>query len=138
MPKTFIDELEDIVDIVSEWCVEVINDAVDKLSTNGRPFMMSEMTPQKQLEEYMKLIDSPDPQMAFVNYIDGKARDIINRLMSSNIPENEIVAIHPYDIASRHTIIWSAEMEALRTKHATDSTAVIPSSPAETTVSTPA
>jgi len=117
MTKTFIDELEDIVDIVADWCAEVVNDTVAKLSTNGRPFMMSEKDPQQQLAEYMILINSPDPQMAFVNYIDGKARDIIARLMASNIPENEIVSIHPYDIAARHVIIWSAEMEALRAKY---------------------
>ncbi len=116
MTKSFVDEAEEIVDIVADWAEEIIEDAVSRLSTKGRPFMQREKSEAEQLKEYMTLLSSPDPQASFLAYIDGKARDIITRLINSGVPEEEIVTIHPYDIAARHTIIWSAEMEALRAK----------------------
>ena len=116
MTKTFIDELEDIVEIVSDWSVEVVRDAVQKLSTDGRPFMMDKKSTRQQLDEYLMLINSPDPVAACVMYIDQMAETVAGHLLASNIPPNEIVAIHPYDIAARHLIIWSAEMETLLQK----------------------
>lgn len=113
---TFIDELEDIIDTVSDWCVDVVNQAVSTLAPDGRPFMTETKSESEQLQLYMSFINSPDPQAMLASYIVAKASEIANKLAASNISPDKILSVHPYDIAARHVIIWSAKMEDLLRK----------------------
>ena len=113
MVKSFVDRMEELVDIIADWGVQVILESIQDLTTDGRPFGMPKKTPQEQINTYMQVRD--DPQKCF-NYIDGKARELINQLINSGVPETDIAAIHPYDIVISYALTWSAEMEALIAK----------------------
>ena len=106
--STFIEDMEALVDKVSDWGVDVILDSVEQLTKDGRPFGAVAMSPEIQMEEYMKLRGNPE---AFVKYIDSKARDLITQLMEDGIAEEDIASVHPYDIAINFAIEWSYDME---------------------------
>ena len=105
---TFIEDQEEVVPIVRDWAVGIINDAVVSLTKDGRPFGSDIMTPEQQMEEYMKLRGNPE---AYMKYIDSKARDLMNQLLKDGLDEESIASIHPYDIAIRFAIDWSSRME---------------------------
>lgn len=106
--NTTITDYEEIVDIVSDWAVEVLEDAISRIMPDGKSFGHSLMSEEEQMNEYMKLRGSPD---AFFRYIDGKAREIINRLSADGVDEEKIQSCHPYDIAVSVVLDWSARME---------------------------
>ena len=107
-PQTFIDELEEVVEIVSDWAVKVVEDTVGTLSTDGRPLGFQPRTTEEQILEYNKLRCNP---ASWYQYIDGKAKELIDKLIQSGVPQSEIAAIQPYDIAIAYIVSWSAEME---------------------------
>ena len=106
--STFIEDMEKIVESVSDWGVEVVVNAVEQLTTDGRPFGAVVMPPEVQMEEYMKMRGNPE---AFAKYIDSKARDLITQLIEDGLAEEDIASVHPYNIAIQFAIDWSAQME---------------------------
>ena len=98
---TFIDDLEEVVDIVADWGVDIILDAIGKLTTNGRAFGSVDKPEELQLEDHMKKHGNPQ---AYVASIDKRARDLINQLMEDGIPPEDIASIHPYDISIKYEI----------------------------------
>ena len=103
---SFVDEMEEIVDIVSDWGVETIMKAIEDLG--NRPFDSVELSVEQQLEDYLKLRGNPQ---AWSTYIDGKATELITQLQADCVPGDDIVSIHPHDIAIKYAIDWSSRME---------------------------
>ena len=106
--STFIEDMEALVDIVSDWGVDVVLDSVAQLTKDGRPFGAELRSSEIQMEDYMKLRGNPE---AFAKHIDSKARDLITQLTEEGIAEEDIASIHPYDIAIKFAIDWSYDME---------------------------
>lgn len=104
-----IKDLEEAVDVVSDWAVKVILEVTNVLSPDGRPFGYVEQTDEEQLNDYFLLRGN---SQAWAEKIGGIAGDITKKLTDSQVPEDDILSIHPMDIAQKWAINYSTEMEA--------------------------
>lgn len=107
---TFVDDIEMVVDEVSTWAADIIQDIVSILSPDGRPFDMPKRTPEEQLLEYLPIRENPD---AAFQYIASKSEEIIQNLSQGGVPPQLISSVHPFDIACSVVLAWSAGMETL-------------------------
>ena len=112
---TFVDDLERIVGLVSDWAVDTVNMVVEELSPDGRPFGMRQLTDHERLTEHVELRGNPE---AWENWINERVLQIIQTLEGSGIAPDRIAAIQPYDIMAAHAIDYSREMEQLISKRA--------------------
>lgn len=103
-----VDSIDEIVETVSDWAVDIIKDALTALNPSGRPYGFVDQPIEEQLNDYI-LIKSND--QAWLAFIQNKSQEIIQRLTEAGLPEDELAAIHPFDIASRYAIAYSAYME---------------------------
>lgn len=109
MPKTFIDDLETIVDEVSAWGADIITTTVKALAPNGRGFGQEILTTDEKLDEYRKMRNDHD---AWTTWIQTKAAQISNTLTNSGVGEDTLGAIDPIGIASAMALDYSSKMEA--------------------------
>ena len=114
---SWLSDQEKLVDTISDWAVGEIQDITHKLSPDGRPFGVPDLSPDDQLALYMKLRGNPE---AWLKYIIGKVTDLINSL--EGMPPDELIQVAPYDIVATRVIAWSADMEALIAKKASNAT----------------
>lgn len=130
-----IKDLEEAVDVVSDWAVKVILEVTNVLSPDGRPFGYVEQSDEEQLNDYFLLKGNPE---AWATKIGEIAGDISKKLSDSQVPEDDILSIHPIDIAQKWAISYSVEMESKLEKNsgnvpassrtlAPDSSQVLPS-----------
>lgn len=105
---TFIDDLDDVVEIVSSWAADLITEVIDALSPDGRAFGQVKLTPNEEMDLYHQYRGSPD---AWLRYIDALVNDITSKLSAAGMSAPDIASIHPYDIALKMAYKWSAEME---------------------------
>ena len=106
--STPLERIEELVEILSDRAVEVIERTVEHITIEGRPFGAVTKSLEIQHEDYMKVRGNRE---AYIKHIDSKARALIDQLMEDGIAEEDIVSIHPYNIAVRFTIDWSYQME---------------------------
>lgn len=111
---SWIEEEEEIVDIVSDWAVEIVMNTLKALG--NRPFGVEEKSIEQQLQEYLPLRNDPT---AWFNYITGKAEDLMNQLKSNGVPDDEMVAISPFNIVVNHLVAWAVKMESFINTKAT-------------------
>lgn len=105
---TFIDEVEILVDILTEWSEDYIDQLLEGLAPDGRPFGTHAQTKEEQLEEYQTIKGSPD---RWWQYVDGMAKALMEKLQANGLSPDQIAAVHPYDIAFKRAIAYSVEME---------------------------
>lgn len=106
---SFINDLEDVVEIVSDWAVEKIQEVIGAITDDtGTPFGELPATPAEKLDNYLKLRGNP---MAWSQYIDGKVKDMVNELVQNGVPEADIATIKPLEIVLGHVFQWSVQME---------------------------
>lgn len=105
---TYIDQLERIVDIVSDWAVQTVIDVTQSISPDGRGLFMVPQSDEEMLQDYLVLRGQP---MAWGTYIMDAAQSIEQKLLDSGLPQDEIANVHPFDIAQKYAIMYSAEME---------------------------
>lgn len=110
---SFITDLEELVDEVSDWASDTIQNIVSLLSPDGKPFGVEELSDDEALEAYLMIRNNPD---AWLNFINEKATYVINRLTQEGLGQDSISAVHPYDIAINYAYRYSAEMESLYRK----------------------
>lgn len=105
---SYITDLEDVIEEVSDWAVGVIDEIVSRLTLNGPGFEMMELPMEARLEEYGKLRGNVQNWYTFMDDI---ARGIIEDLLNAGVPEDQISGIHPYNIAFRIAAQHSLDME---------------------------
>ena len=110
MPSSFVDDVELIADEIADWVAVTVNDTVRYLSPNGRPLGEQKMTPEEQLISYLQMRGNV---MAWQQFIDGYAQQIIQRVSSEGVNPEVIASIHPYDLAVAFAVDYSARMEKL-------------------------
>ena len=108
MANTFIDELEQIVGEVSTWMAEQVTRVMDALSPDGRPFGMTKIDMETQLESYRSLRNSPE---LWVAWIQAKSVDIQNELVKQGVNIEAIGAIDPLTLAIAYAKSYSSQME---------------------------
>lgn len=109
MADTFIDSAEHIVDEVAEWGIEFVEKVVDSLAPDGRAYGMEKRSQKELVREYNEsLRGNPD---AWRQWIEERATRIVTLLQEQQVPEEEIVSVHPYSIAEKYAVAYSAQME---------------------------
>lgn len=109
-----IKDLEDIVEAVSDWAVTTVQEVTRALSPDGRPFGYVEMTEEEQLNEYFQFKGNPE---AWATRIGEIAGDITKKLTEAQVSPDEIMSVHPMDIAQKYLISYSCDMEAILEKN---------------------
>lgn len=109
-----IKDLEDAVEIVSDWAVGVVQEVTKVLSPDGRPFGYTEQSDQEQITEYLMLKGDPE---AWATRIGEVAGDITKKLTDAQVSPDEIASVHPMDIAQKYLISYSADMETMMEKN---------------------
>lgn len=111
---TFIKEVEnDVMPDVADWAVETIQEIVNELMPDGRPFFQDLPTTEERIKEYLPLRGNPE---AWTKWIAEQAGEIINKLSEASVPPDDILSVHPVDIAQKFAVAYSAEMEELLQK----------------------
>lgn len=108
-----MDTLEEVIEEVSDWAVEIIQDILNALMPDGRPFMKYLPTEEDRLIEYYGLRNNPE---AWTKWVAEQAANIIMELQDSGVDPEAINSVHPPDIAARFALIFSLEMEELISK----------------------
>lgn len=114
MSRTFIDQLDDVVEVVSDFGVQIVTRALDLLAPDGRPFGYEPGTPEMQIQEYMPLRGNAE---AWGQWIMDNAQVIVEKMQENSLSPSDIESIHPYDIAQKAAIGYSVRMEALIKTH---------------------
>jgi len=105
---TFVDEVENVVDEVSAWGLEVIDHVIKTLAPDGRGYGQTVVNIEEQLVEYRKLRNDPD---AWVAWVQAKAIEIQNTLVNSGVGVDTISALDLTDIATAMMLDYSSKME---------------------------
>lgn len=105
---TFISELEEITEEVSDWAVDIIQDVVKALMPDGKPWGYVALSDEDQIQNYLALRGQPE---AWIRFIGEQAAEITNKLTDAGLPPDKIAEAHPFDIASKFAIAYSSEME---------------------------
>jgi hypothetical protein len=113
---SFISQVEASVEEVAEWGATLIDRAVTALSPpDGRPFLYAEQSELESIIEYMDLRGEPE---LWAKWIGDTAGEIMKKLQDAAVPPDEIMAVHPVDIAIKMAIEYSYDMEQLIKKKA--------------------
>ena len=111
---SYIDELEEIEEVVAKWAVDTINMAVATISPNGRPFGYVEQTDEEQLDEYFALRGDPE---AWAKYIGDLILQSNQKLADAGLSPEQIKAVHVEDTVQKATAMYSYNMEQLLEKN---------------------
>lgn len=110
----YITDLERVCEIVSDWYVDSVLKVSAVLMPDGRPFDYVD-DPQARMRDYLALRGDP---AAWSQYLLTEAESITQKLQDSGLPEDQILSVHPYDLAQKFAVEFSAHMEGELTKHA--------------------
>jgi hypothetical protein len=106
---SFVSGIENIVDVVADWAVDAIEQVVNILAPDGRPFGYEPVDEEDQIENYLQLKGNPQAWTAFIN---ERATKISQDLQTNGLQEDDILSVHPFDIAARYAMNYAAAMEA--------------------------
>jgi len=108
MGSTFVEDLEEVVEEVSSWAVDIVTTVTDLLASDGRPFGQENLTDEEQLTEYNKLVGNSE---AWESWILEKTILLAEGLLSKGINPEAIAAIKPTEIITAYAIEYSSSME---------------------------
>ena len=106
--STFVDDLEEVVEKVSDWAADITKDVADLLAPDGRPFGMDVLTEEEELTEYSKLAGNPQAWTAWIN---NQVLNLVTGLSQKGINPEAIAAIKPTEIVGAYAIDYSVRME---------------------------
>lgn len=106
---SFITDNEEVIDEVSDWAVEAIQEIVDALMPDGKPFFKELATEEDEFLEYLSLRGNGE---AWAKWLAEQAGNIITELQDSGVEADLIASVHPIDIAISYAVAWSSDMES--------------------------
>lgn len=107
--SSFVEEMEEMIEIVSDWCVEVVEDVVEALTEGGRPFDTVSLSKEDKMEEYSAYRGNPQK---WIDWITQRATTIIEKLSENGVDQPGIESVHPWDIAIKLALQYSIELES--------------------------
>lgn len=110
---SYIDELEEVEVVVSDWAVNIVNLAITALSPNGRPYGHVEQSDQEMLNEYFGLRGDPE---AWAKYLGDLILQSNQRLQDAGLNPEQIKACHVEDTVQKFALQYSYDMEQLLEK----------------------
>lgn len=105
---SFVTEIEEVIDELSDWVVETVLEIIDAIMPDGKPFFRELKTPEEELQEYAAIRGN---QEAWVNWLAERTGDLILELQDSAVSPEAIISVHPVDIIQKSALAWSASME---------------------------
>lgn len=109
---TYIDELDEIVEAVSDYGADYVERVLDTLMPDGRPFGEERLSEADELRMYeTQLRGNP---LAWEQWIMQRNQRIQEMLQESGLSQDEILNVHSLDITYRYAVAYSAKMEGVR------------------------
>lgn len=108
MADTFIDDIEKVVEEVSNWAVEAINLITRTLAPDGRGFLQVEIPTEQKLDEYRKFRNDINANLVFISQ---KTLEIQNFLLNAGVPQDMVAALDLKKIAQGLLLKYSSDME---------------------------
>lgn len=107
---SFVREVEDVIDELSDWVVETVLELIDALMPDGKPFFREPKTVEEQLDDYYTVRGNPE---AWAKWIAERTAELVLELQDSGVDPEAILSVHPVDLAQKAAVQWSADMEDL-------------------------
>ena len=111
MSGGFVDLAEAMAHNVAVEAAGTVNQILDALMPDGRPFGQKKMTIDEQIHDYEEQGWRDDPAASQKWIIQKATVDIPEMLRKFGLPPDKIAAVHPWDIAITAAIAKSAKME---------------------------
>ena len=116
---SFIEDFEEVIEVAAQWGAKYVDEIVHILSPDGRALGMEKLSEKEAVARYMReLRGNPE---AWANWIREKVSLIKGELTKAGLSEELILSVHPYDVAERFAIVYSARMENLVREYNRDS-----------------
>lgn len=112
--QTYIDVLEAVVEDVGKWGAQQVELVIQALAPDGRAFGDKKLTRREQLYVYMTKYRGR--KEAWDEWIEQRVQRVMNELTQAGVPEQDALAIHPYNLAQVAALKYSIEMEKLLTE----------------------
>lgn len=107
-PSTgYVADLERVAQLVADWYAQTVMDIYHVLMPDGRPFDYVD-NPQQKMNDYLALRGN---EQAWLEYFWTEAQNIMQKLQQSGLPQDKILAVHPYNLAQLWGLEFSVEME---------------------------
>ena len=104
---TFVDEIETIAEEVARSVAATVEGLTNTLAPDGRQFGKRKASEEERIRTYAETLHmNPQGQLDFIR---GIVQKILGYLKGA--PADVIAQVHPYDIAIKRLIQYSAEME---------------------------
>lgn len=111
MTTSFVARAEGLAHDVAVEAARTVNQIVDMLMPDGRPFGQEKMSLEAQVADYIETGWRDDPMVAS-KWMTEKATIVIpDMLKKFGLTPQQIAAVHPWDIAISAAIAKSAKME---------------------------
>lgn len=105
---SYVTDLEEIIEIVSDWAVATVNEVTDTLLEDGRPFDTVELPIEDQIEDYLQIRGNPS---AWMKHISDLQEQVMNKLQEGGLSPDQIASVHPAQIALAFAAQYSIRME---------------------------
>ena len=113
MTTSLVQDVDQIIDEVAQWAIDIIMEAIDKFTLKSGPFGFVKLTPEEQLVEYSNYRGNAQ---AWYSRIESTAQGLIGQLKTAGIPEDQIATLAPYNIAFLVTAKYDMDMRELMEK----------------------
>lgn len=107
---TFVTETEEVIKEVAEWGTQKVQEIVEALAPDGRPFGAEKKSTEEQLDEYRAMRNDVNQWMAWISQ---KSQQVSNRLMAAGLGPDQMAVVNPTRIASQFAIAYSIKMEKM-------------------------
>lgn len=112
--ETFIDISEELVDELADFCDQYIDEIINRLMPDGRPFGMEKQSIKEEIRDYMQLRGNAakwwDWLADRIEYIEQKKQEMLT-------PEQQ-KQVSSVDIVFRYALNYSAKMERAMKRYA--------------------
>lgn len=105
---SYLSTLEEVEELLTDWAVEIIEEVVNTLSPDGKPFAMEEQTVEEQIDEYLLIRDDPNKMF---NWMIKQYEFFAQKLSESGLDEAQVKQVHPHDVIIRLTAHYVDQME---------------------------
>ena len=107
--QTLPEYIDVIIKDVSQWAARLVEQAVEALMPNGVPFGMEKLSEDEELLAYVEGLRGNVE--AWDKWIVEKVDRITKLLTDAQIPEDDIMSVHPYGVAQAFALSYSYQQE---------------------------
>lgn len=106
---TFVGTTEAEIEEVAEWADKLINEIVNLLAPDNRPFGVEERSEQEQIDNYLQVRGN---SIAWLQWMANKEFEIM-QLLATQLPPEALQALNTRQLALNYALDWSIRMEKI-------------------------